>query len=147
MPSKSCWLPCPKARTSPPVMFDIFWTTTTPHHTTTILRPSFRDHPGEPAPEENFWTLWCKGRLPEADTPTIRQGATPSGPTRPHLHHPPIFYRSDALPDAQRTVLKHFLKYSKNLAWFRCASQTQLNCGLNQDGQQLSALIKKKTNQ
>jgi len=30
-------------------------------------------------PEENFWTLWCKGRLTEADTPTIRMGATPSG--------------------------------------------------------------------
>jgi len=33
------------------------------HHTTTILRPFFRDHPGELVPEENFWTLWCKGRL------------------------------------------------------------------------------------
>jgi len=38
-------------------------------------------------PEENFWTLWCKGRLTEADTPTIRQGATPSGLTSAHLHH------------------------------------------------------------
>jgi len=28
-----------------------------PHHTTTVLRPFFRDHPGEPVPEENFWTL------------------------------------------------------------------------------------------
>jgi len=27
-------------------------------------------------PEENFWTLWCKGRLTEADTPTIRLCAT-----------------------------------------------------------------------
>ena len=27
---------------------------TTPHHTTTVLRPFFRDHPGEPEPEENF---------------------------------------------------------------------------------------------
>jgi len=27
---------------------------------------------------QNFWTLWCKGRLTEADTPTIRLGATPS---------------------------------------------------------------------
>ena len=50
-------------------------------NTTTILRPFFRDHPGEPVPEENFWTLWCKGRLTEADTPTIRLGATPSGLT------------------------------------------------------------------
>ena len=40
-------------------------------HTTTILWPFFRDHPGEPVTEENFWTLWCKGRLTEADTPTI----------------------------------------------------------------------------
>jgi len=31
--------------------------------TTTVLLPFFRDHPGEPVPEENFWTLWCKGRL------------------------------------------------------------------------------------
>ena len=46
--------------------------------TTTVLRSFFQDHPGEPVPEENFWTLWCKGRLTEADTPTIRLGATPS---------------------------------------------------------------------
>jgi len=49
------------------------------HHTTTVLRPFIRDHPGEPVPEENFWTLWCKGRLTEADTPTIRLSATSSG--------------------------------------------------------------------
>jgi len=58
---------------------------------TTVLRPFFRDHSGEPVPEENFWTLWCKGRLTEADTLTIRLGATPSGLTSVHLHHPPIF--------------------------------------------------------
>jgi len=59
--------------------------------TTTVLRPIFRDHPGEPVPEENFWTLWCKGRLTEADTPTIWLGATPSGLTRANLHHPHFF--------------------------------------------------------
>jgi len=58
-------------------------------------------------PEENFWTLWCKGRLTEADTLTIRLGATPSGLTSAHLHHPFIFYRLDALPVAQPTVAKH----------------------------------------
>jgi len=67
--------------------------TTTPH-TTTVLRPLFRDHPGEPVPEEKFWTLWCKGRLTEADTPTTRLGATPSGLTSAHLHHPPIFVQA-----------------------------------------------------
>ena len=80
-----------------------------PHHTTTVLRPFFRDHPGEPVPEENFWTLWCKGRLTEADTQTIRLGATPSGLTVAHRHHPPIFYKLDALPAAQLTVSKHWI--------------------------------------
>jgi len=31
--------------------------------TTTVLRPFLWDHPGEPVPEENLWSLWCKGRL------------------------------------------------------------------------------------
>jgi len=51
----------------------------------------FQDHPGEPVPEENFWTLWCRERLTEADTPTIWLGATPSGLTSAHLHHPRFF--------------------------------------------------------
>jgi len=71
------------------------------HYTTTVLRPFFRDHL---VPEENFWTLWCKGRLTEADTLTIRMGATPSGLSSAHLHHPPYFYRPDALTAAQPTV-------------------------------------------
>ena len=58
---------------------------------TTVLQPFFRDHPGEPVPEEKCCTLWCKGRLTEADTPTIRLGATPSGLTSAHLHHSPLF--------------------------------------------------------
>ena len=41
-------------------------------------------------PEENFWTLWCKERLTDADTLTIRLGATASGLTSAHLHHPPF---------------------------------------------------------
>jgi len=51
------------------------------HTTTTILRPFFQDHTDGPVPEDNFWTLWCKGRLTEEDTLTIRLGATPTGPT------------------------------------------------------------------
>jgi len=45
-------------------------------------------------PEENFWTLWCKGRLTEVDTQTIRLGATPFRLTSAHLHHPPIFLQA-----------------------------------------------------
>jgi len=71
--------------------------------TTTVLRPFFWDHPGEPVPEENFWTLWCKGRLTEADTPTIRLHANPSGLTSAHLHHPPFFKgRMPFLPPNQQ---------------------------------------------
>ena len=70
------------------------------NHTTTVLRPFFQDHPGE----ENFWTLWCKGRLTEADTPTIRLGTTPSGLTSAHLHLLPIFFtgRMPFLPPNQQ---------------------------------------------
>jgi len=79
---------------------------TTPHHTTIVLRPFFRDYPGEPVPEENVWTLWYKGRLTEADTPTIWLGATPSGLSSVHCPRPPSpsFYRPDALPATQPTV-------------------------------------------
>jgi len=45
---------------------------------TTVLLPFFWDHPGEPVPKENFWTLWCNRGLTEADTQTIRLVATPS---------------------------------------------------------------------
>jgi len=69
-------------------------TVTHTHTHTTVLRPFFRDHPGEPVSAGNFWTLWCKGRLTEADTPTIRLGATPSGLISAHLHHPPIFLQA-----------------------------------------------------
>jgi len=62
-------------------------------HTHICFMALFRDHPGKPVSEENFWTLWCKGRLTETDTPTIRLGATASGLTSAHLHHPPFFYR------------------------------------------------------
>jgi len=62
------------------------------HTTTTILRPFFRDHPGESVPEENFWISRCKGRLTKADTPTSQLGATPSRLTSAHLHHPPYFF-------------------------------------------------------
>jgi len=78
------------------------------HHTTTVLWPFFRDDPGEPVPDKNFWTLRCKGRLTEADTPIIWPGATPSGLTVPtYTILTLFFYGPDALPAAQPTVSKH----------------------------------------
>jgi len=69
------------------VKFNCYLTTTD----TTVLRPFFQDHPREPEPEENFWTLWCKGRLTEADTDypagrhSIRTNQCPPAPS-------PIFF-------------------------------------------------------
>jgi len=73
------------------ILQDMNSTTTT---TTTVLRPFFRDHPNELVPGENFWTLWCNGRLTEADTPTIQLAATPSRLCSSHLHHPHVFLQS-----------------------------------------------------
>ena len=70
---------------------------------TTVLRHFFRDHPGEPVSEENFWTLWRKGRLTEANTQTIRLGATPSGLTSAHLHLPPPFFLQAGCPSCRPT--------------------------------------------
>jgi len=58
---------------------------------------------------------WCKGRLTEADTPTIWLGTTPSGLTSAHLHYPPFFYRPDALPVAQPTMWKHWRQLVHNV--------------------------------
>jgi len=52
----------------------------------------FRDHPGEPVPEEIFWTFIVQGKITEADTPTIWVGATSSRlnsgppPSSPHFY-------------------------------------------------------------
>ena len=74
---------------------------TTPHdnHFTAL----FRDHPGKPVPEENFWTLWCKGRLTEADTPTIWLGATLSVLTSAHLYLPPPIFLQAGCPSCRPT--------------------------------------------
>ena len=66
----------------------------TNHHHHNRFTAIFRDHPGQPVPEENFCTSWCKGRVKEADTLTIRLGVTPSGLTSAHLHHPPTFLQA-----------------------------------------------------
>jgi len=58
------------------------------HHTHNRLTALFPGPPRWASARENFQTLWCKGRLTEADTETIRLGATPSGLTSAHYHHP-----------------------------------------------------------
>jgi len=65
--------------------------------TTTVLQPFFRDHPGEPVPEANFWTLWCKGRL--ADHPAGRHSIRTN--QCPPPSSPMFFYRPDVLPATQ----------------------------------------------
>jgi len=91
--------------------------------TTTVLRPFFRDHQGEPVPEENFWTVWIKERLTEADTPTIWLSATPSRLTSAHLHHPPIFLQVGCLscrPTSSVKALKATQSTESNTCRFNC---------------------------
>jgi len=46
-----------------------------------------------------------QGKIMEAEVPTVRVGATPTGLTVPPT--PQGFYRPDALPAAQPTASKH----------------------------------------
>ena len=109
-PKVSCYV-CPV------VMIDYFkqqhtnCTGTVNTTTTTILRPFFRNHPGEPVPEDYFSTLWCKGRLTEADTPTIRLGATPSGLTSPPPPSPHFLQAGcpSCRPTNSVKALKHYM--------------------------------------
>jgi len=49
-----------------------------------------------------------KGKIMEAEVPTVRVGAAPTGLTAPHPHKPPkVSYRPDALPATQPTASKH----------------------------------------
>jgi len=102
-----------------------------PYHNTTALRTFFRDHPGKLVPEENFWTLWCKGRLTEADTPTIRLGATPSGLTSAHLHHPLIFLQAGC-PSCRPTDSVKVLKATSTFRLGRRRWSSPQRCYLHQ---------------
>jgi len=49
-----------------------------------------------------------QAKIMEAEVPTVRVGATPTGLMAPPLSQPPkVFYRPDALPAAQPTASKH----------------------------------------
>jgi len=50
-----------------------------------------------------------QGKIMEAEAPTIRVGATPTGPTAtpPPQPFPKVFYRPDDLPATQPTASKH----------------------------------------
>jgi len=60
-------------------------------------------------PEENFWILWCKVRLTEADTPTIRLGDTPSRLTSAHLHYLPDKLKTELMPYVRRKCVCIYL--------------------------------------
>jgi len=75
------------------------------NHTTTILRPFFLDHLGEPVPDEK---LMVQGKINRgrhtdhlAGSHSIQTNQCPPPPS-------PIFYRPDALSAAQPTVSKHW---------------------------------------
>jgi len=82
-------------KTVPDMTYYVFTTTTA------VLRPFFRDHPGEPVPEENLWILWCKGKLTGRHTNhpagchSIRTNQCPPPPSPP--------YFTDRIPSCRST--------------------------------------------
>ena len=88
------------------------WPTDTAHYSVcssglqdpiNLFMALFLGPPGWAGARRELWTLWCKGRLTQADTQTIWLGATPCGPTIDHLHYFPIFTgRMPFLPPNQQ---------------------------------------------
>ena len=64
------------------------WTTVLHTHTS-ILRLFFWDHPGEPVPAE-LLDFAVQGKINRGRQTDHPLGATPSGLTSTHLHHPPF---------------------------------------------------------
>jgi len=60
-----------------------------PHHNRFMAL--FPGPPGWAGARRKLLDLWCRRGLTEADTLTIRLGATPCGLTSAHLHHPHFF--------------------------------------------------------
>ena len=104
--------------------------------------PFLGDHPGQMVPEENFWTLWCKGRLTEVDTLTIWPGAIPSGLTSAHLHHLPIFLRAGC-PSCRPTNSVKALKATSTFGLGRRHQSFPQRCYLHR----LRTLLKAKHRQ
>ena len=86
--------------------------------TTTVLWPFFRDNPGEPVPEENFWTLWCKGILNRgkhtdhlAGRHSIRTNQWPTSLI-------PSIFTPDAFPAATLPIYPGLGQAPYPVAWF-----------------------------
>jgi len=60
------------------------------HHHHNSFMALFLGSPGWAGARRELLEFMVKGRLTEADTLTIQLGATPSGLTSVHLHHPPF---------------------------------------------------------
>jgi len=72
-----------------------------------------------------------QGKISRNRHTAIRLGATPSGLTTVHLHHPPFFYRPDALHATQPTVSKHWRQeWSKATGGKRCVVVTVSDGGV-----------------
>ena len=97
------------------------------HHTHNRFTAFFQDYPGEPVPKENFWTLWCKERLTEADSSTIRLGATPSGLTSAHLHHSSHFLQAGC-PCCCPTNSVNALKANKSTVNYKNDHMSHVYC-------------------
>jgi len=70
------------------------WNKLTYYYTTTVLRPFFWDHPGEPMPEEKLLDFMVQGKINRGRHTDHPAGRHSSGLTSAHLHHSPIFLQA-----------------------------------------------------
>ena len=87
------------------------------HHTTTVLRPLFRDHPGEPVAKRELLDFMVLGKINRGrhtDHPagchSIRTKQYPPPPS-------PHFKRPDALSATKPTVSKHWRQHGCKKHW------------------------------
>jgi len=67
------------------------------------------------SPPPVFWIFMDQGKIMEAEVPTVRVGATPTGLTVPPPPQPPRFLQAGCLPATQPTASKHRYKINKIL--------------------------------
>jgi len=88
------------------------WCGASPHHNRfTALFPWL---PGWAIARREPLDFMVQGKI-NRSRHTDHLGATPSGLTSAHLHHP-FFYRPDALPVAQPTVSKHWRQLARSIS-------------------------------
>jgi len=86
----------------------------------TVTQNSLRPLSASSITARHLLDFMVREKITEADAPTIRLGATPSGLSVPHLRHPPIFTPNAPLLGA---ILNAATSMSEDMNWLYSSSQ------------------------